>query len=82
MNALAKRPAAIVSPIAGTTRLSLQVSHYKKKTNFTFKIYCNNRDVVEVRMDLAGISCLVSDTAGLRNNTNDPIEQEGIKRAM
>lgn len=58
MNALARRPAAIVSPIAGTTR-----------------------DVVEVRMDLGGVSCLVSDTAGLREDTNDPIEQEGIRRA-
>ena len=58
INALAKRPAAIVSPIAGTTR-----------------------DVVEVRMDLNGVACIVSDTAGLRELTADPIEQEGIKRA-
>jgi tRNA modification GTPase len=58
MNALARRPAAIVSPIAGTTR-----------------------DIVEVRMDLGGVSCLVSDTAGLRKNTDDPIEEEGIRRA-
>ena len=58
MNALARRPAAIVSPIAGTTR-----------------------DIVEVRMDLGGVTCLVSDTAGLREDTDDPIEQEGIRRA-
>ena len=58
MNALAKRPAAIVSPIAGTTR-----------------------DIVEVRMDLDGISCIVCDTAGLRDETSDVIEQEGIRRA-
>ena len=58
MNALARRPAAIVSPIAGTTR-----------------------DVVEVRMDLGGIPCIISDTAGLRVDSVDPIEQEGIKRA-
>jgi tRNA modification GTPase len=58
MNALARRPAAIVSPIAGTTR-----------------------DIVEVRMDIDGISCIVRDTAGLRNDTDDPIEQEGIRRA-
>lgn len=55
MNALARRPAAIVSPIAGTTR-----------------------DIVEVRMDLAGVSCIVSDTAGIRLTSNDPIEIEGI----
>lgn len=58
INALAKRPAAIVSPIAGTTR-----------------------DVIEVRMDLNGISCIFCDTAGLRELTSDPIELEGMKRA-
>jgi tRNA modification GTPase len=58
MNALARRPAAIVSPIAGTTR-----------------------DVVEVRMDLGGIPCVISDTAGLRSNSEDAIELEGMRRA-
>lgn len=58
INALAKRPAAIVSPIAGTTR-----------------------DIVEVRMDIEGISCIIRDTAGLRSNSSDPIELEGMKRA-
>jgi tRNA modification GTPase len=58
LNALAKRPAAIVSPIAGTTR-----------------------DIVEVRLDLGGLPCIVSDTAGLREQTEDIIEKEGIKRA-
>jgi tRNA modification GTPase len=56
LNMLAKRPAAIVSPVAGTTR-----------------------DVVEVRMDFNGVSCIVSDTAGitLNNNDNKPIEVNG-----
>ncbi|KAI0558187.1 50S ribosome-binding GTPase [Gracilaria domingensis] len=58
LNALAKRPAAIVSPHAGTTR-----------------------DVVEVQMDLNGLAVTVSDTAGLRDSTNDPIEIEGMRRA-
>lgn len=58
INALARRPAAIVSPIAGTTR-----------------------DIVEVRMDIGGIPCIVRDTAGLRLDASDPIELEGIKRA-
>lgn len=58
MNALARRPAAIVSPIAGTTR-----------------------DIVEVRMDLGGIPCIISDTAGLRSDSVDIIEQEGMRRA-
>jgi len=58
MNTLARRPAAIVSPIAGTTR-----------------------DIVEVRIELGGIPCIVSDTAGLREHAADIIEAEGIRRA-
>jgi tRNA modification GTPase len=58
MNALARRPAAIVSPTAGTTR-----------------------DIIEVRMEFGGIPCLVSDTAGLRDRTDDLIEMEGMRRA-
>ena len=58
VNALARRPAAIVSPSAGTTR-----------------------DIIELRLDLGGVPCLVSDTAGLRDESDDPIEREGIRRA-
>ncbi len=38
------------------------------------------RDVVEVRMDLAGLPVTLSDTAGLRDASED-IEAEGIRRA-
>lgn len=60
LNLLANRDAAIVSPIAGTTR-----------------------DIVEVTLDLGGVRCIVSDTAGVREDgsTEDVIEIEGIKRA-
>ncbi len=58
MNRLAKREAAIVSPIAGTTR-----------------------DVVEVRLVLAGYPVWVADTAGLRE-AQDAIEAEGVRRAL
>lgn len=58
MNRLARRDAAIVSPIAGTTR-----------------------DVVEVRLVLAGYPVWVADTAGLRE-ASDAIEAEGIRRAL
>jgi tRNA modification GTPase len=57
-NLLAKREAAIVSPIAGTTR-----------------------DVLELTLDLGGVRCTLSDTAGVRENSEDIIEQEGMKRA-
>ena len=57
INALSMRDAAIVTPIAGTTR-----------------------DAIEVPVDLAGITAVLIDTAGLRDTT-DPIEAEGIARA-
>lgn len=58
LNALAGREAAIVSPIAGTTR-----------------------DLVEVRLDLNGLPLTMIDTAGLRAETGDAIEAEGMARA-
>ena len=39
------------------------------------------RDIVEVRLELAGVPCIVSDTAGLRENSSDIIELEGMRRA-
>jgi len=59
LNLVAQRPAAIVSPIQGTTR-----------------------DVVEVSVDIAGYPIKLCDTAGLNHATNDPIEQEGIRRSI
>lgn len=58
LNLLAKRPAAIVSPVAGTTR-----------------------DVVEVRMDFDGISCIVSDTAGIRISQDRPSDSFALNTA-
>jgi tRNA modification GTPase len=58
LNVLAKREAAIVSPLAGTTR-----------------------DVIEVRLVLAGAVVFLADTAGLRE-TSDDIESQGVTRAL
>lgn len=58
LNALATREAAIVSPLAGTTR-----------------------DIIEVCLDIGGYAVILADTAGLRDNTTDSIEQTGIARA-
>lgn len=57
VNALAMRDAAIVTPIAGTTR-----------------------DPIEVPINLGGVAATVIDTAGIRDS-DDPVEQEGIRRA-
>ena len=59
LNRIVQRPAAIVSPLAGTTR-----------------------DVVETRLDLQGYPVVLFDTAGLREETNDIVEEEGVKRAI
>ena len=39
------------------------------------------RDIVEVRLDLAGMPVILADTAGLRETENS-VEQEGVKRAL
>jgi tRNA modification GTPase len=39
------------------------------------------RDVIEVRLDIAGYPVIVADTAGLREVTEE-IEAEGVKRAL
>ena len=39
------------------------------------------RDVLELTLDLGGVRCTLSDTAGVREETEDLIEREGIKRA-
>ena len=59
MNALVGRDAAIVSPLAGTTR-----------------------DVVEAQLMFEGLPLSVSDTAGLRHETQDEIERVGMARAQ
>lgn len=56
-NALVGRDAAIVSPIAGTTR-----------------------DRIEAPVVQSGLAWLVTDTAGLAEQTDDPIEAIGIER--
>jgi tRNA modification GTPase len=58
LNKLARREAAIVTDIPGTTR-----------------------DVVEVRVIMAGFPVIISDTAGLREAV-DAIEAEGVRRAL
>ncbi len=32
-------------------------------------------------MDLGGVPCVISDTAGLRGDSSDPVELEGMRRA-
>jgi tRNA modification GTPase len=39
------------------------------------------RDMIEARLELAGMAVTLIDTAGLREKSKDPIEQEGMRRA-
>lgn len=58
LNAVVRREAALVSPLAGTTR-----------------------DVIEVSVEMGGIQVILTDMAGLRENTSDQIEVAGIDKA-
>ena len=58
LNALLGYPRAIVSPMAGTTR-----------------------DTIETGVELGGFSVNFTDTAGLKRNTPDAVERQGISRA-
>jgi tRNA modification GTPase len=40
------------------------------------------RDVLQVSLNLGGVKCILKDTAGMRTDTEDVIEQEGMKRAL
>lgn len=59
LNALLQREAALVSPIAGTTR-----------------------DQIDVAVDIDGLPVLLSDTAGLRDLTDDPLERLGMNKTQ
>ena len=39
------------------------------------------RDLIEVPLDLGGVAATLIDTAGLRDDSSDPNEREGIRRA-
>lgn len=69
----------IGSPNVGKSSLMNILS--KKEVSIVSNIKGTTRDIVQVRMNLDGYNVIINDTAGIRD-TNDPIEIEGIKRAM
>lgn len=71
--------AIIGAPNAGKSTLLNALAG--REAAITSEIAGTTRDVIEVRMDLAGIPVTLLDTAGLRNSS-DTLESMGIERAI
>jgi len=71
--------AIIGAPNVGKSSLLNALAH--KDVAIVSEIAGTTRDVVEIYLDIAGYPVVIADTAGLRQ-TNEQIEQEGIKRAL
>lgn len=54
----------------------------QRETSLVSPIAGTTRDVLEARSTIAGVPVMVSDTAGIRRETDDPIERLGIARAQ
>lgn len=54
----------------------------QRETSLVSPIAGTTRDVLEARSTIAGVPVIVSDTAGIRRETDDPIERLGIARAQ
>jgi tRNA modification GTPase len=54
----------------------------QRETSLVSPIAGTTRDVLEARSTIAGVPVMVSDTAGIRREADDPIERLGIARAQ
>ncbi len=73
------RVAILGPPNAGKS--SLMNALADRDVAITSPIAGTTRDVVETVLDLDGLPVILMDTAGLRHETSDPVEAEGIKRS-
>jgi tRNA modification GTPase len=71
--------AIVGAPNAGKSTLLNQLAG--REAAITSEIAGTTRDVIEVRMDIAGLPVTFLDTAGLRD-TDDRLERAGIDRAL
>jgi tRNA modification GTPase len=73
------RVALLGAPNAGKSRLLHALA--RRDAAIVSAEAGTTRDVIEVRLDLAGLPVVVSDTAGIRE-AGSAVEQEGIRRSM
>lgn len=66
------------APNAGKSTLLNYLS--RRDVAIVSEIAGTTRDIIEVHLDIAGYPFTIADTAGLRQNTSDVLEQEGMKR--
>ncbi len=71
--------AIIGAPNAGKSTLLNAIAG--REAAITSEVAGTTRDVIEVRMDIAGLAVTLLDTAGLRE-TDDKVERIGIDRAL
>ena len=75
------RVAIVGPPNAGKSSL-FNILAQDEEAAIVSPIQGTTRDVLSVNLNLGGIKCRLSDTAGLREETSDVIEQVGIQRAQ
>ncbi len=71
--------AIIGSPNVGKSSLLNFLA--KSEVAIVSEIAGTTRDIIEIHLDIAGVAVKIADTAGIRES-EDRIEQEGIKRAL
>lgn len=73
------RVAIIGAPNVGKSTLLNRIA--QREVAIVTEFPGTTRDIIEVRLDLAGYPVLLSDTAGIRDATN-AVEAEGVRRAL
>jgi tRNA modification GTPase len=66
-------------PNAGKSTLINSLA--QREVAITSPIAGTTRDIIEAPVKLGGVAFVLTDTAGLRDQSDDPVEREGINRA-